>query len=55
MGLADALQVGALSIGTGNFTTDEDIERAAAHITKAVAATARALSGPSRKSRLLSA
>lgn len=38
MGVSEAVQEGALRIGTGKFTTDEDIERAAAHIVQAVAA-----------------
>lgn len=38
MGLSDALQEGALRIGTGKFTSDEEIERAAEHIERAVAA-----------------
>lgn len=39
MGLSEALQEGALRIGTGKFTTDEEIEQAAQHIVQAVAAT----------------
>jgi len=38
MGVSEAVQEGALRIGTGKFTTDEDIERAAAHIVQAVTA-----------------
>lgn len=45
MGLPAALQEGALRIGTGKFTTDEEIERAAEHITKAVAGTRAAVRG----------
>lgn len=45
MGLAHELQEGALRIGTGKFTTDEEIERAGEHITKAVAATRAAMRG----------
>jgi len=45
MGLPDILQEGALRIGTGKFTTDEEIERAAEHIIEAVAATRGAIRG----------
>ncbi|MCC7368832.1 MAG: cysteine desulfurase [Chloroflexi bacterium] len=45
MGLPAALQEGALRIGTGKFTADEEIERAAEHITKAVAGTRAAVRG----------
>jgi cysteine desulfurase len=37
MGVAEAVQEGALRMGIGKFTTDKDIERAAAHIVEAVA------------------
>jgi cysteine desulfurase len=43
MGLSEALQEGALRIGTGKFTTDEEIERAAVYIAQAVADTRRAM------------
>lgn len=43
MGLPDALQDGALRIGIGKFTTDDEIERAAKHITEAVIATRDAM------------
>lgn len=45
MGLSEALQEGALRIGTGKFTTDEEIERAAEHIVQAVAAIRRTIGG----------
>ena len=45
MGLPDALQEGALRIGTGKFTTDEEIECAAEKIAQAVAATRVAMGG----------
>lgn len=43
MGLSDALQAGALRIGIGKFTTDEEIEHAADYIAQAVTATQRAM------------
>jgi len=45
MGLSEALQEGALRIGTGKFTTDAEIERAAEHIVQAVAAIRRTIGG----------
>jgi cysteine desulfurase len=45
MGVSDAVQEGALRIGTGKFTTDKDIEQAAAHIVQAVAALRRTMGG----------
>jgi cysteine desulfurase len=45
MGLSDALQQGALRIGTGKFTTDEEIKIAGDHITSAVVATRDSLRG----------
>ena len=45
MGVPEAVQEGALRIGTGKFTTDEDIERAAAHIVQAVDALRRTMGG----------
>ena len=43
MGLAEALREGALRIGTGKFTTDDEIENAGNHITEAVTAIRHAL------------
>jgi cysteine desulfurase len=43
MGLPAALQDGALRIGLGKFTTDDEIERAAAYIVDAVEVTRRAM------------
>jgi cysteine desulfurase len=43
MDLPNALQEGALRIGTGKFTTDEEIESASEHITQAVEETRIAL------------
>jgi cysteine sulfinate desulfinase/cysteine desulfurase-like protein len=43
MGVSEAEQEGALRIGTGKFTTDEDIARAAVHIVQAVAALRRTM------------
>jgi len=45
MGLVEALQEGALRIGTGKFTTDEEIDRAAEHISQAVATIRRSMRG----------
>lgn len=45
MGLSDALQDGALRMGIGKFTTDNEIEHAAEHIAEAVAAIRRAMGG----------
>ncbi len=45
MGLPNAVQQGALRIGTGKFTTDEEIECAAEYIAQAVAATRAAMGG----------
>ena len=45
MGVSEAVQEGALRMGIGKFTTDEDIERAAAHIVQAVAALRRTMGG----------
>ncbi len=43
MGLSEPLQEGALRIGTGKFTTDDEIERAGKYIAEAVASTRHAL------------
>ena len=43
MGLSDSLQEGALRIGTGKFTTDDEIERAGMYIAEAISATQHAL------------
>ncbi len=43
MGLAEPLREGALRIGTGKFTTDDEIENAGNHITEAVTAIRHAL------------
>ena len=45
MGLSDDLQEGALRIGTGKFTSDDDIQSAASHIAQTVSATRRAMDG----------
>ena len=45
MGLSEALQEGALRIGIGKFTTDDEIERAAMYISEAVLSTQSALRG----------
>jgi cysteine desulfurase len=45
MALPEALQEGAVRIGIGKFTSDEEIERAAVHITQAVEATRRTIRG----------
>ena len=45
MGVSEALQEGALRIGTGKFTTDEDIEGAAEHIVQTVAVIRRTMGG----------
>jgi cysteine desulfurase len=45
MGVSEAVQEGSLRIGTGKFTTDEDIQQAAEHIVQAVAALRRAMGG----------
>ena len=43
MGLSEPLREGALRIGTGIFTTDDEIESAGTHITEAVTAIRHAL------------
>lgn len=43
MGLPEALQDGALRIGLGKFTTDDEIERAGAHLVTAVRDTCRTM------------
>ncbi len=43
MGLSEPLQDGALRIGTGRFTTDDEIERAGMYIAEAVSSTRHAL------------
>ena len=43
MGLAETLREGALRIGTGKFTTDDEIESAGTHITEAVRSIRHAL------------
>ena len=43
MGLSEPLQEGALRIGTGKFTTDDEIERAGSYIAEAVNSTRQAL------------
>ena len=43
MGLSEPLQEGALRIGTGKFTTDDEIERAGMYIAQAVYSTRHAL------------
>ena len=43
MGLSESLQEGALRIGTGKFTTDDEIQRAGSYIAEAVASTRQAL------------
>ena len=43
MGLPEALQEGALRIGTGKFTTDDEIERAAMYISEVVLSIRSAL------------
>ena len=43
MGLSEALQEGALRIGTGKFTTDDEIEQAGMYIAEAVSSTRQAL------------
>lgn len=45
MGLSEEVQEGALRIGIGKFTTDEEIERAAMHIAEAVVSVQSALGG----------
>jgi cysteine desulfurase len=45
MGVSEAVQEGALRMGIGKFTTDEDIERAAAFIVQAVTALRRTMGG----------
>ena len=45
MGLSEELLEGALRIGIGKFTTDDEIERAAMYISEAVVSTRRALDG----------
>ena len=45
MGLSEAFLEGALRIGTGKFTTDDEITRAAMYISEAVASTQSALGG----------
>lgn len=43
MGLSEPLQEGALRVGTGKFTTDDEIERAGMYIAEAVSSTRHAL------------
>ena len=43
MGLSEPLRDGALRIGTGRFTTDDEIERAGMYIAEAVSSTRHAL------------
>ena len=45
MGLSEAFLEGALRIGTGKFTTDDEIKRAAMYISEAVVSTQSALGG----------
>ena len=45
MGLSEALQEGALRIGTGKFTTSDEIERAGEYIAEAVSSTRDAMGG----------
>ena len=45
MGLSESLQEGALRIGTGKFTTDDEIERAGSYIAKVVTSIRQALGG----------
>lgn len=45
MGLSEAFLEGALRIGTGKFTTDDEIARAAMYISEAVVSTQTALGG----------
>ena len=45
MGVSEVVQEGALRMGIGKFTTDEDIERAAAFIVQAVTALRRTMGG----------
>ena len=45
MGLSEPKQEGALRMGTGKFTTDEEIERAAMYISEAVVSTQSVLRG----------
>jgi cysteine desulfurase len=45
MGVSEAVQEGALRMGIGKFTTDKDIERAAAFIVQAVTALRRTMGG----------
>jgi cysteine desulfurase len=45
MGLSEALQEGALRIGIGKFTTDEEIDRATEHMVQAVTAIRRTIPG----------
>jgi cysteine sulfinate desulfinase/cysteine desulfurase-like protein len=45
MGLSKDVQDSALRIGTGKFTTDEEVERAAEQITSTVALIRDALQG----------
>ena len=45
MGLSELVQEGALRIGTGKFTTDDEIERAGMYITEAVSSARHALGG----------
>lgn len=43
MGLPKELQDGAIRIGLSKFTTDDEIDRAAAYITEAVSQTRQAV------------
>ncbi len=45
MGLSEPLQEGALRIGTGKFTTNDEIEQAGMYIAESVISTRRALEG----------
>lgn len=54
MGLTHEIQDSALRISNGKFTTDDEIERAAEHITSAVASVRDALKGVSGMRRVAS-
>ena len=45
MGLSELVQEGALRIGTGKFTTDDEIERAGMYIAEAVSSARQAIGG----------